>query len=344
MSVKLWTEAYRPNTFDEYVWRDSSMRQKCQEWVQARAMPHLLLEGVAGTGKTSLAYLMLNQIGIGSGDILHINASRERKIEDIQSKIIGFVGSWALNDTGIKYVVLDEADKMSPLAQGLLRGEMETYHRECRFILTCNYASKIIEPVHSRCQTFSFRTLDRDDFTARVGEILVSEQVDFEVEDLLTLVEQTYPDLRKAINLAQQSSYISYDCLGDTSYEEMGNTTWDELSKGPITTGSGKQIRARLHKPKADESGIKDYMLEMTNLFRAGRTNEARKLIIAQAQAEEYIDIYRYLYRNLDIWGDSEDIQDNVLLAIRKGLVNHSVAADQELNLAATFVECKLIA
>lgn len=320
------------------------MRKKCQEWVDARAMPHLLLEGVAGTGKTSLAYLMLKQIGIGSGDILHINASRERKIEDIQSKIIGFVGSWALNDTGIKYVVLDEADKMSPLAQGLLRGEMETYHRECRFILTCNYASKIIEPVHSRCQTFSFRTLDRDDFTARVGEILVSEQVDFEVEDLLTLVEQTYPDLRKAINLAQQSSYISYEDTGDTTWEEMGTTTWDDLKKGgPITTTTGKVIRSRLHKPKAEESGIKDYMLEMANLFKAGRTNDARRLCVAQARPEEYPEVYRFLYKNLDLWGDSEDIQDNVLLAIRKGLVNHSVAADQEVNLAATFVEAKLI-
>jgi DNA polymerase III delta prime subunit len=309
MAVELWVEKYRPRTFDEYVWRDSTMRKKFEEMVATRAMPHLLLEGVAGTGKTSLAYLMLKQIGIGTGDILYINASRERKIEDIQSKIIGFVGSWALNDTGIKYVVLDEADKMSPLAQGLLRGEMETYHRECRFILTCNYASKIIEPVHSRCQTHTFRTLDRDDFTARIGEVLVSEDVKFEIDDLLRLVEFTFPDLRKGINLAQQN-----------------------VQGGVLLS------------PRAEESSAKDYMLEMTNLFKAGRTNDARRLCVAQARPEEYPEVYRFLYKNLDLWGDSEDIQDNVLLAIRKGLVNHSVAADQEVNLAATFVECKLIA
>jgi DNA polymerase III delta prime subunit len=308
MAIELWTEKYRPTTFDEYVWRDASMRAKFEELVAARALPHLLLEGVAGTGKTSLAYLLLKQIGIGSGDILYINATRERKIEDIQAKIIGFVGSWALNDTGIKYIILDEADAMSPLAQRLLRGEMETYHRECRFILTCNYAAKIIPAVHSRCQTFTFRTLDRDDYTARLGEVLVSEKVAFEIDDLLTLVEATYPDLRKGINLAQQNV-------------------------------QGGQLLP----PSIEEGGAKDYMLEMANLFRAGRTNEARKLVVSQAQPEEYPDIYRFLYKNLDLWGDSEDVQDNCLLAIRKGLVNHTIAADPEINLSATITEMKLI-
>lgn len=307
MSVELWTEKYRPKTFDEYVWRDAAMRAKFEQMVADRAMPHLLLEGVAGTGKTSLAYLMLNQIGIPKGDILYINATRERKIEDIQTKIIGFVGSWALGDTGIKYIILDEADAMSPLAQRLLRGEMETYHRECRFILTCNYAAKIIPAVHSRCQTFTFKTLDRDDFVARVGEILVTENVAFTVENLLALVEATYPDMRKCINLAQQS----------------------------VLDGT-------LQEPRVEQAAAKDYLVEMANLFRAGRTNEARKLIIAQAQFEEYPDIYRFLYRNLEFWGTTEDQQDNALLIIRKGLVNHTIAADPEINLAAVLVELKM--
>lgn len=307
MAVDLWTEKFRPSTFDQYVWRDAAMRAKFEQMVAERAMPHLLLEGVAGTGKTSLAYLMLNQIGIPKGDILYINATRERKIEDIQTKIIGFVGSWALGDTGIKYIILDEADAMSPLAQRLLRGEMETYHRECRFILTCNYAAKIIPAVHSRCQTFTFKTLDRDDFVARVGEILVTENVAFTVENLLALVEATYPDMRKCINLAQQS----------------------------VLDGT-------LQEPRVEQAAAKDYLVEMANLFRAGRTNEARKLIIAQAQFEEYPDIYRFLYRNLEFWGTTEDQQDNALLIIRKGLVNHTIAADPEINLAAVLVELKM--
>lgn len=308
MSVNLWVEAYRPKSFDEYVWRDAAMRAKFEEMIQDGALPHLLLEGVAGTGKTSLAYLLLSRLGIGSGDIMYINATRERKIEDIQTKIIGFVGGWAINESGIKYIILDEADAMSPLAQRLLRGEMETYHKECRFILTCNYAKKLIPAVHSRCQTFTFKTLDRDDFTARVGEVLVSENVAFEIEDLLSLVEITYPDLRKAINLAQQN-----------------------VQEG------------KLNPPNPEESAVKDYMLDMVELFQAGRTNDARRLIVAQAPVEEYIEVYRFLYKNLEIWGESEDVQDNCLLAIRKGMVNHTMAADPEINLSATIVELKLI-
>ncbi|RYD47071.1 MAG: AAA family ATPase, partial [Verrucomicrobiaceae bacterium] len=266
-----------------------------------------LLEGVPGTGKTSLAYLMLNQIGIPSGDILYINATRERKIEDIQTKIIGFVGSWALGPTGIKYIILDEADAMSPLAQRLLRGEMETYHRECRFILTCNYAVKIIPAVHSRCQTYTFRTLDRDDFTARIGEILMRESVAFEIDDLLKLVELSYPDMRKCINLAQEAT-----------------------------------LNRVLQTPREEAAATKDYLVEMVNLFKSGRTNDARKLIITQAQVEEYPDIYRFLYQNLQFWGQTEDQQDNALLIIRKGLVNHGLIADPEINLSATLVELKM--
>lgn len=308
MSVNLWTETYRPKTLDEYVWRDADMRRKIEEMLKEGALPHLLFAGVPGTGKTSLAYLLLRQMGIPSGDIQYINATRERKIEDIQERIISFVGTWALGETGIKYIILDEADAMSPLAQRLLRGEMETYHAECRFILTCNYPAKIIPAIHSRVQAYTFSVLDRDDFTARVGEVLVNEEVAFKVDDLLALVDVTYPDLRKALNLAQQS----------------------------VTQGT-------LHPPKTDAGAVKDYLIEMAGLFRAGRTTEARKLIIAQAQIEEYVDIYRFLYKNLDLWGESEEKQDNALLVIRKGLVNHSIAADPEINLSACLIELKMV-
>lgn len=308
MAVELWTEKYRPRTLDEYVWRDAEMRKKIEEELAEGALPHLLFAGVPGTGKTSLAYLLLKQLGIPSGDIQYINATRERKIEDIQERIISFVGTWALGPSGIKYIILDEADAMSPLAQRLLRGEMETYHRECRFILTCNYPKKLIPAIHSRVQTFNFSVLDRDEFTVRVGQVLTDERVQFEVGDLLALVDHTYPDLRKALNLAQQST-----------------------------------TQGVLHPPKVEAAAEKDYLVEMAGLFRDGRTVEARKLIIAQATVEEYPEIYRFLYQNLDLWGATEDQQDNALLVIRKALVNHTIAADSEINLAACLVELKMI-
>lgn len=301
---ELWTEKYRPKTLDEYVWRDATQRAKVEEWLKDGVLPHLMLSGAAGTGKTSLAELLLRVLAIPQGDILRINASKERKVEDIQSRIVNFVSTWALGPTGVKYVLLDEADAMSPMAQRLLRGEMETYADVCRFLLTNNYPQKIIPALHSRCQGFQFEAIDRDDFTARIGEILVKEDVAFEIEDLLAHVAATYPDLRKCINNVQQA-----------------------------TRGGA------LHPPSADSDGGKDYLVEMASLFKAGKTLAARKLITEQAQVEEYPDIYRWLYRNLDLWGATEDERDDALLVIRRGLVNHGLVCDPEINLAACIVE-----
>lgn len=308
MSVDLWVEKYRPNTLDEYVWRDAKQRQKAEEWIAAGALPHLLFSGQTGIGKTSLAMLLLKMLDIPEGDILKIPASRNRKIEDIQSAILMHCQTWALGETGIKYIILDEADALSPLAQKLLRNEMEEYAASCRFILTCNYPERIIEAVQGRCQTFKFATLERDDFIARLGEILTREGVSFEFEPLLAIVDAKYPDLRKCINLAQ-----------------------------------GSTVGGVLQMPEPETVAAKEYLIEMASLFRSGQTAAARRLVVAQAQIEEYPDIYRFLYRNLDLWGASEDQQDRALLEIRKGLVNHALVADPEINLAATMVALKMV-
>lgn len=317
MSVTLWVDDYKPTTLDDYVWQDQALRQKCEQWLREKALPNLLFHGSAGTGKTSLIMLMLRLLGIPKGDILFINASRERKIDEVQDRIINFASTWALNDTGFKYVVLDEADSLSPLSQKFLRGEMEKFSASCRFAFTCNYPAKIIPALHSRFSTgtFAFHALDKDEYTARVGGVLVSEEVTFEVEDLLAYVEMSYPDLRKGISLVQKETAIT-------------------VSEDGVTTKVLKPA------PAADEQvNGKDYLLEMVGLFKAGRFLEARSLITAQAQVEEYTDIYRFFYKNLSLWGSTEEQQDEALLSIRRGLVNHAMVADPEINLAATLVE-----
>lgn len=309
MSVELWVERYRPKTLDEYVWQNEEQRRKVEEWLAAGALPHLLFSGSPGTGKTSLAELLLSMLGIPKGDVIKVNATRERHVEKIQERIVSFVNTWALGPSGIKYIILDEVDRMSPMAQDLLRGEIETYSDVCRFIMTCNQPQRLTAALHSRLQQFTFETLDRDEFTARIGEILHRESVEFDVDILLNLVERTYPDLRKAINTAQQS------------------------------------VRNKvLNPPPENTEYASDFLIEAAALIGAGRLVEGRKKIVENALVEDYPDIYRFLYRNLELWGDTEHQKDDALLAIRKGLVYHAQVADPEINLSACLVELSHIA
>ncbi|NDH66748.1 MAG: AAA family ATPase [Gammaproteobacteria bacterium] len=298
---ELWVEKYRPASVDDYVWIDNDQKHMVQTWVKDQYIPHLLLAGQAGAGKTTLAKVLVNELGIDPGEFMHINASRDNGVDFLRNKINNFCSTMAMGP--FKVVLLDEADYITPPAQGILRGMLEQYHEGVRFILTCNYPNKIIPALHSRLQSISFRTLDETDFTRRLAEILVTEGVDLDADTLQMYVKACYPDLRKAINTVQMRS----------------------------TSG-------KLDAPKVDDSES-DYKLAMVDLFRQGRIREARNLIIKQITLEEYDDMYRFMYRNLDLWGSNEDIQDQALLLIRKGMVNHGLAADPEINLSATFVE-----
>jgi len=303
---ELWVEKYRPKTADDYVWIDREQRHMVETWIKDKYIPHLLLAGNAGAGKTTLAKVLVNELDIDSAEFLHINASRDNGVDVLRNKITNFCSTMPIGP--FKIVLLDEADYISPPAQGILRGVIEQYSDSVRFILTCNYPNKIIPALHSRLQTISFKRLDETEFTARLATILVTEGIDVDGETLKLYVKTTYPDLRKAINTVQMRS-----------------------------------VTGRLEPPQADDSEG-DYKLLMIDLFRQGRIREARNMIIKQISLDEYEDVFRFMYRNLDFWGKDEDAQDSALLLIRKGLVNHSMAADPEINLSATFVELERLA
>jgi len=298
---ELWVEKYRPVSIKDYVWIDRDTKHMVETWVKDQYIPHLLLAGNAGAGKTTLAKVLVNELGVDPSEFMHINASRDNGVDFLRNKIANFCSTMA--NGPFKVVLLDEADYITPPAQGILRGMLEQYHEGVRFILTCNYPNKIIPALHSRLQTITFRTLDETQFTRRLAEILVGEGVELDAETLQTYVKTCYPDLRKAINTVQMRS----------------------------TSG-------RLESPK-QEDAESDYKIAMVDLFRQGRIKEARQLIIKQISLEEYQDMYRFMYRNLDFWGNDVDTQDEALLLIRKGLVNHGLVADPEINLSATFVE-----
>jgi DNA polymerase III delta prime subunit len=300
---ELWVEKYRPKKVEDYVFRDASQKKQVESWIKEGSIPHLLLSGAAGIGKTTLARVLCNELNIEEFDVLEINASRENNVETVRDKIINFVQMIPFGP--FKVVLLDEADYLTPNAQAILRGVMETYSNHSRFILTCNYPNRIIPALHSRCQGYHVERTDQTEFTARVATILVTEDIEFDLDTLDTYVKSTYPDLRKCINLVQQN--VNED-----------NT---------------------LSAPTSGDSGGADYKIAMVELFKKGKIQDARKLLCGKARPEEMEDIYRWMYDNLELFGDSDEKKDQALLVIKQGLVDHTLIADAEINLAATLVK-----
>lgn len=298
---ELWVEKYRPRTINEYVFRDENQKKQIETWIKDKSIPHLLLSGNAGIGKTTLAKVLINEIGIEDYDVLEINASRTNSVDDVRDKIMTFVQMIPFGP--FKVVLLDEADYLSPNAQAALRGVMEEYHSTARFILTCNFSHKIIKPIHSRCQGFNIERIDKTEFTARIATILVQESIEFDLDVLDEYVKLTYPDLRKCINLTQQNSRD----------QKLSTVT------------------------KSD-AGESDWKFDVVNLFKSGKIAEARKILCGSIRAEEMEELYIWLYNNLEIFG-SEKNQDQAILIIKQGLVDHAFIADPEINLAATMVK-----
>jgi len=304
MKNQLWVEKYRPDTVDGYVFTDDLQKGRVESWIKDGSFPHLLMSGDPGTGKTTLAKVLINELGVEDYDVLTINASRENGIDMLREKINGFVQTMPFGK--FKVVLLDEADYLTQPSQAALRNDMEAYHETVRYILTCNYAHKIIPALKSRCHQYHIAKPDMTEFTARAATVLVTENVEFELDVLDTFVRATYPDLRKCLNQLQ------------------------------VNSGSGA-----LRAPQSEGQSEDELLVEATNLFKSGKLIEARQQLMQYIALypTRIEDTYRWMYDNLDLFGASNEERDANIIVIRNGLANLPLVGIPEISLAATLVE-----
>jgi DNA polymerase III delta prime subunit len=300
---QLWKDKYRPKTVDEYAFSDENLKAQVEYWIKNGSIPQLLLSGSPGTGKTTLARVLINELGIDQFDIMDANGSKEARKIEWMDKLISFCQTMPYGD--FKVVLIDEADYMNPNSvQPALRALMEDYSESVRFILTCNYPNKILPAIHSRCTNIHIDKPDVTEFTARAATVLVTEGVEFDLDTLDLFVKATYPDLRKCMNLLQENS-----------------------------------ITGTLIKPNGSGQSTQDWKLQAVDLIKKGRILDARKTICSQAGAEDMDSMYTWMYDNLELWSSESEKQDQAIVIIRNALVNVPLITDQEINLSACLIE-----
>jgi len=292
----LWVEKYRPRKLTEYVGNEH-LKQKVSDYLQSGDVPHLLFFGKAGTGKTTLAKLIVNSINC---DYIIINASDENNVDTVRNKVKGFASTIGFKD--MKIIILDEFDYMTPNAQAILRNLMETFSKHCRFILTCNYVEKVIDPIQSRCQTFQIVPPTKKDVAVQISQILGKEGVSFQPTDLVPIIDSSYPDIRKIINTCQLNS-----------------------TKGKLKLDTTSVI----------DSDIKSKVVEIlkSNDDKKNKWKNIRQAV-ADARIQDFTELYSFLYEKVDDYGSGNT--SNIILILSESQHKDALVVDKEI----TFMSC----
>lgn len=299
---KLWVEAYRPQSVDQYIFHDAQQRAAVMRMINDQSIPHLLFSGVQGSGKTTLARILIKAMDTDTSDFLIINASDERGIDTFRDKIKSFATTMPVGT--FKIVLLEEADNLTPDAQQALRRFMEEYADVVRFILTCNYENKVIPPIKSRCQHFHFKAADKNDVAEYLINILAQEKVGFDLNLLDKYIAYGYPDVRKIVNTLQQNT-----------------------------------VDGKLQAPKF-EGTDGDYKFKLIDLVERDKWLDARKLVCGNVTSDQWEDVYRFLYENISRAPkfQQKDKWEEAIIVIAEHLYKHSIVADPEINAAAMFI------
>ena len=294
----LWVEKYRPRSLDTYIGNEH-LKSKVEIYLESGDLPHLLLYGRAGTGKTTLAKLLVNNIEC---DHLYINASDENSVDTVRTKVRGFASTVGFKD--YKIIILDECDYITPNAQAALRNLMETFSKHCRFILTCNFVERIIDPIQSRCQSFQIIPPSKQEVASHLYKILHGEGVDFQIDDIKVLVNSGYPDIRRVINSAQR-----------------------QVVDGKLVIDNQALIES-------------DYKIKLLEILKTQNKKDAFKAIrklLADSKVTDYSEGFRLLYDNLDEYSSGHTAE--VILILAEGQRDDIVVVDKEINFMATMVK-----
>jgi DNA polymerase III delta prime subunit len=291
----LFVEKYRSKTLDEYVGNEQ-LKQIVHQYLKNNDLQNLLLYGTPGTGKTTLAKLIVNNFDC---DYLYINASDERGIDTIRDKVQGFASSASFKP--IKIIILDEADFLTIQAQASLRNIIETYSRTTRFILTCNYLERIIDPLQSRCQVLKITPPSKKEVAQHISTILEQENIEYTVADLALVVNKHYPDIRKILNTCQVNNVdgvlkIDKTVLASNSYKD----------------GVLKELKS------PSKSSFKNI-----------------RQILADSNLDDFEEIYRFLYDNLDEYGNNDLSKAMIVIEIESYMYHANFRIDKEINVMA---------
>ena len=294
----LWVEKYRPTTTDTYIGNEH-LKSKVSVYLESGDLPHLLLYGKAGTGKTTLAKILVKNIEC---DYLYINASDENNVDTVRNKVKNFASTMGFKD--YKIIILDECDYITPNAQAALRNLMETFSKHCRFILTCNFVERIIDPIQSRCQSFQIIPPSKKEVAKHIHDILLKENVMSDMKDLKVLIDSGYPDIRRVINAAQRNV-----------------------------------VKGRL---KLDTTSIiqNDYKLKLLKILKTQDKKTAFKDIrqlLLDNKITDFADLFRLLYDDVDDWGKGH-VAECILIIARYELSDGQVP-DKEINAMAMIIE-----
>ena len=294
----LWVEKYRPTTLDTYIGNEH-LKSKVSVYLESGDLPHLLLYGKAGTGKTTLAKLLVNNIEC---DYMYINASDENSVDTVRNKVRGFASTMGFKD--YKIIILDECDYITPNAQAALRNLMETFSKHCRFILTCNFVERIIDPIQSRCQSFQIVPPSKKEVAVHLHNILTEEEVACKMDDVVSLVNAGYPDIRRVINSAQRQVVDGLLVIDEQALVEN------------------------------------DYKLTLVEILKNDNKKDAFKKIrklLADSKVTDFSDGFRLLYDTLDDWASGHTAE--VILILAEGQRDDIVVVDKEINFMATMVK-----